>query len=115
MSSLGTKSGAGGSPTQSTSFASLSKKMPTGFGQHSSGSQNPFAVLRESSGSPDSMVSNDSNSSAFAQGGSGGAFGRAFGSSKPKVTGKPVANSDPIRSIIQGDDSDAAVSDGDSD
>ncbi|PIA15689.1 hypothetical protein COEREDRAFT_81821, partial [Coemansia reversa NRRL 1564] len=114
MSSLGAKSAASGSPAQSASFANLGKKMPTGFGQHSSGSQNPFAVLRENSGSPDSMVSNDSKSGAFAQGGGGGAFGRAFGLSKPKSTEKTVANSDPIRSIIQGDDSDAAVSDGDS-
>ncbi|KAJ2805956.1 hypothetical protein H4R20_001882 [Coemansia guatemalensis] len=115
MSSFGAKSAAGGSQAQTASFANLSKKMPTGFSQHSAGSQNQFAVLRESSGSPDSMVSNDSNSSAFLQGGSRGAFGRGFGSPKPRDLGKPVNSSDPIRSIIQGDDSDAAVSDSDSD
>ncbi|KAJ2807780.1 hypothetical protein H4R20_001140 [Coemansia guatemalensis] len=115
MSSFGAKSAAGGSQAQTASFANLSKKMPTGFSQHSAGSQNQFAVLRESSGSPDSMVSNDSNSSAFLQGGSRGAFGRGFGSPKPRDLGKPVDSSDPIRSIIQGDDSDAAVSDSDSD
>ncbi|KAJ2082121.1 hypothetical protein H4R24_001817 [Coemansia sp. RSA 988] len=115
MSSFGVKSATSGTPTQASSFANLGKKMPTGFSQHSAGSQNQFAVLRESGGSPDSMVSNDSNASAFARGSGISAFGRGFGSSKPRDADKPVDNSDPIRSIIQGDDSDVAVSDSDSD
>ncbi|KAJ1752223.1 putative elongator complex protein 1 [Coemansia sp. RSA 1821] len=111
LSSSGFGSGSGSGFGGGSGFASMSK-MPSGFGAHAA-SQNSFAVLREksSSASPDAS---ESNSSVFGRSSGTMAFGQtpssAFGASTRSSasfgSSAKSAAADPIRKIIQGDDSD---------
>ncbi|KAJ2448677.1 putative elongator complex protein 1 [Coemansia sp. RSA 2336] len=114
MSGFGAKSSlssSGFGSGSSSGFASMSK-MSSGFGAHAA-SQNSFAALREksSSVSPDDSESNSgvfgrsSGTMAFGQM-SSSAFGASTKSSSPFGGSAKSAADDPIRKIIQGDDSD---------